>query len=80
MPILKVDTAVNSIYTSMTRGDDILVGCHDGWQSYVFPWLAPILHLLPIQVMDRFISELGGTHGMDTFRGRPDVAVKEKIG
>ena len=70
MPLLKTEIVVENIFKAMCSGDDLLIGCANGILGLFYPWAAWILHALPPKLMDAIAGVMGGTNGMDTFRGR----------
>jgi hypothetical protein len=69
-PVLKVDDVAEEIISGIISRKKLLISCSRGWRGFVLPWLPALARLLPVTLYDFCVSLAGGTHGMDSFRGK----------
>jgi hypothetical protein len=73
-PVLDAADVARSTLDAVERGDPVLV----------LPWhvgfIAPVLRLLPVALLDLVAGFFGGWHGMDRFRGRAAHAPRKGLG
>lgn len=70
VPIIEVEEAVESIFAAIVGDKKVLVYCLAGWHAWVFPWIAPLTRLLPVDMYNYFVCVAGGRDGMNAFVGR----------
>lgn len=70
VPIIEVEEAVESIFAAIVSGKKVLVYCLAGWRAWVFPWIPPLMRLLPVDVYNYLVCVAGGRDGMNAFVGK----------